>query len=120
MKKPWEYTKAQRLALRLYIARHWLKESDLSIGTTFGFTRAYVAKTRHRMGLVKSIQTRTDIKRANHVPSGKRSHKKMSDLERFERAQARKRKRNGESDSDLPMSESEHKAYMRSLGYEIE
>lgn len=125
--KPWTIDKTTRLQVKKSILALYRTHTDAEIGAPFGLSRVYIAKTRSRMGLKKPFWAVMDMKRTerwlnkNKTPTeARRRHRKLTDLEKFERAQARKRKRNGESDSDLPMSDSEHKAYMRSLGYEIE
>lgn len=128
--KAWELEKSFRIQVKKHIAEHWREYSDAEIGARFGLSRRYIANTRARMGLIKRLpvlrdmrDTRRWVEEKKRPQSQNRSHRRMTDLEKFDRAQARKRRRKGgysEEASDLPMSESEHKAYMRSLGYIID
>lgn len=123
--KPWQIKNTTGLQVREAIAQQWRTHSDAEIGAVFGVSGGYIAKTRSRMGLFKSLAVRkamTDtirwVEKTKRPQSQNRRHRRMTDLERLDRAQARKYGARGVL-SDLPMSTSEHKEYMRSLGYEI-
>lgn len=122
--KPWGIQKTHSSKVKKHIAEHWRTHSDSEIAFVFGVSGAYIAKTRARMGLNKSPAVLRGMKdtirwveKTKRSQSQNRSHKRMSDSERFDKAQARK---HGRVESDMPMSESEQTALMRSLGYIVE
>ena len=121
--KAWELDKSLRLQVKKHIAEHWREYSDAEIGTRFGLSRVYIANTRARMGLIKRLpvlrgmrDTIRWVEKTKRSQSQNRPHRKLTDLEKYDKAQARKHK-NTEDESNAPLSESEHNAYMRSLGY---
>lgn len=78
--------------IRSWIISHWRDDTDAVIAARYGVSRQYVMTARQRLGLSKDIKLISEIRTINkkkRATSPTRAHRRISDIEKLQRYEAR-------------------------------